>query len=155
MSIEHIAGKHDASGLRIAIVASRFNQYIVDPMIEAATDTLAALGMSADQLTIARVPGAWELPLAAQLEAARGVDAIIALGALIRGETKHFDYVASQCAQGLGEVMINTGVPVAFGVLTLTNAQQGIARAGGNLGNRGVETARSAVEMARLKQLRA
>jgi len=151
MATGQTGGKPDASGLRIAIIASRFNQYIVDPMIDAAADTLKGLGLEDDALTVVRVPGAWELPLAAQQVAVR-VDAIVALGALIRGETKHFDYVAQECARGLSDVMLRTGIPIAFGVLALENAEQGIARAGGKLGNRGNETARAAVEMALLAQ---
>ena len=141
--------KGDTSKLRIAVVASRYNQYIVEPMVDAAVATIKKAGVPDSAVSVLRVPGAWELPLAAQ-RVAGDVDAIVAIGALIRGETMHFDFVARECARGLSNVMLRADVPVAFGVLTVKNAEQGIARAGGKLGNRGNEAARAAIEMALL-----
>lgn len=130
----------------IAIVAARFNSDIVDVLIEGAMSALESRGVSKDRITLLRVPGAFELPLAAQhiLEKA---DACIALGAVIRGETPHFDYVAGECARGLMQVALHTKKPVIFGVLTTDTLEQAKDRAGGKLGNKGFDSAMNLVEM--------
>jgi len=141
----------DAAGLRLAIVVSRFNTPVTEPLLEGAIDFLDAHHSSADQRLVVRVPGAWELPLATQQLLKQGNwDAVIALGALIRGETSHFDYLAQQVARGLGQLSLEFGVPVVFGVLTTENAEQAFARCGGDKGNKGAEAAETAIEMALL-----
>lgn len=141
----------DAAGLRVALVASRFNGSLVGLLIGGATDCLLRHGAKEEDLTIVRVPGAFEIPLAVQkLAAARKHDAIVALGVLIRGETPHFDLIAAEVTRALGEAARSTGVPVAFGVVTAESAEQAADRAGGKMGNRGWDAAQAAVEMARL-----
>jgi 6,7-dimethyl-8-ribityllumazine synthase len=143
----------DASRARVAIVAARFNAGLVDQLIEGATRAFLAHGGAADSLLVTRVPGAFELPLAALKFAASGeYQAVIALGCVIRGDTPHFDYVAGECAAGISRVMADTGVPVGFGVLTVDTLEQAIDRAGGKLGNKGAEAALAAIEMAQLLQ---
>lgn len=138
-------------GARFAIVSSRFNHFIVDRLVEGATDALARHGASLDLLTLVKVPGAWELPLAAaRLLRGGKVDAVIALGAVIRGSTPHFDYVAAEVSKGLASASLDTGVPVAFGVLTTDSIEQAIERAGTKAGNKGWEAAVSAIEMVSL-----
>ncbi len=133
---------------RYTIVVGRFNQFVVDALVEGAIDTLARHGVSDDHITVVRVPGAYEIPLAAQAVAERGdVDAIIALGAVIRGSTPHFDYVAGESAGGLNKVQLDTGVPCAFGVLTVDTIEQAIERSGTKAGNKGAEAALVAMEM--------
>jgi 6,7-dimethyl-8-ribityllumazine synthase len=140
----------DASGLRIALVVSRFNHLISVRLLDAARETLLERGASADDLAIFWVPGAFEIPLAAQRVAASGAfDAIVTLGSVIRGGTPHFDYVCRGVTDGVGEVMRETGVPVGFGVLTTDDIDQALARAGGSDGNKGGEVALAAIEMAR------
>jgi 6,7-dimethyl-8-ribityllumazine synthase len=144
-------GAHDARGLRFAIVAARFNDSITTKLVDGAVATLLQLGADSSALTLAWVPGAFELPLAAQRFAATGdYVAVICLGTVIRGETAHFEFVAGECAAGLRDVALKTGVPVLFGVLTTENVEQAEDRAGGRLGNKGSEVAQAAVEMARL-----
>jgi len=150
------------SGAKFAIVASRFNDFIVDPLVRAAFDALVRHGGDAKSVTIVRVPGAWEIPAVVQRLArasqkehgAKGkghrFDAIIALSAVIRGSTPHFDYVAGEAAKGLGSVAASTGVPVSFGVLTTDTIEQAIERAGTKAGNKGWDAAVSAIEMASL-----
>jgi len=133
-------------GKRYAIVASRFNATIVEQLVGGALDVLTRQGVPAEAITIVRVPGAWELPLAAQKLATKH-DAVIALGAVIRGDTPHFDYVAGECAKGLGKVGLDSGKPVIFGVLTTDTTEQAAARAGGKAGNKGAEAAMTAIEM--------
>jgi 6,7-dimethyl-8-ribityllumazine synthase len=141
----------DASGLRFAVVVGRFNHLICAKLLEGCTSELARRGADTDDIHVAWVPGAFEIPLAARvLAASRRYDAIVALGAVIRGGTPHFDYVCSGVTDGVREVMRDTGVPVAFGVLTCDDAEQALARAGGAGGNKGVEAALAAIEMARL-----
>jgi len=144
-------GSVDGTGLRFAIVAARFNDRVTSKLVDGAVQRLKELGVAPADVTLAWVPGAFELPLAA-LHFARGGDyaGIIALGTVIRGETPHFDFVAGECAAGLRHVGLETGVPVAFGVLTTDNLEQALARAGGAVGNKGSEAAEVAVEMARL-----
>ena len=144
-------GEHDAKGLRFAIVAARFNTQVVDRLLSAAVETLTGAGTKPDNIDVIRVPGAFEIPLAVR-QAATGhrYDAVIALGAVIRGETPHFDYVAGECARGAMQVMLDTGVPVGFGVLTCDSLEQARARAGGAAGSKGADAARAAIEMAGL-----
>jgi len=148
--IETIEGTTDATGLRIAIIASRFNEEITEGLLSGATDCLLRHGAREADLRIVRVPGAFELPLMAKLLASSGDwDAIVALGALVRGETPHFDYISSQVSLGISAVALETGVPVGFGVLTCDTADQARARSGsGN--NKGWEAAIAAIEMATL-----
>ena len=146
-----IEGGRSAKGLRIAIVAARFNHFVVDKLLAGAMETLNAAGISAQDLDLVRVPGAFELPLAAKkLAAGKGYDAVITLGAVIRGGTPHFDYVCSECARGVIQAALETGVPVLFGVLTCDDMEQAMDRAGGKHGNKGADAALAAMEMADL-----
>lgn len=139
------------AGLRLALVVSRFNRPVTERLLHGAIDFLDTHQSQADDRLVVRVPGAWELPLATQkLLQQGGWDAVIALGALIRGETSHFDYLAQQVARGLGQLALDSGVPVVFGVLTTENAEQALARCGGAKGNKGAEAAETAIEMALL-----
>lgn len=139
------------SGARFAIVAARFNHFITDRLVEGAIDGLRRHGVSEDQLVVAKTPGAYEIPLAVRRFAQSGkVDAVIALGAVIRGSTPHFDFVASEVAKGCAQVMLQTGVPIVFGVLTTDTIEQAIERAGTKAGNKGWEAALSAIEMVQL-----
>lgn len=144
-------GALDAAGLRVAVVASRFNEVVVKELVGGAVDALLRHGAAADDVSVAWVPGAWELPVAARALAAAGtVDAVVALGAVVRGSTPHFDYVAGEAAAGCAAVQSTHGLPVAFGVLTTDTWEQAVARAGGKLGNKGAEAALAAVETANL-----
>ncbi|WP_337840396.1 6,7-dimethyl-8-ribityllumazine synthase [Rheinheimera sp.] len=138
-----------AKGKKFAIVVARFNSFIVESLLEGAVDTLKRVGDIAEQdITVIRVPGAFEMPLAVQkVAASKKYDAIIALGAVIRGGTPHFEYVAGECTKGLAQVMMQYSVPVAFGVLTVESIEQAIERAGTKMGNKGGEAAMSALEM--------
>jgi 6,7-dimethyl-8-ribityllumazine synthase len=132
-------------------VASRFNEFVVTGLINGACDTMHKYGIAAANLRLVRVPGAFELPLAVKRLALAGqCDGIVALGAVIRGETPHFDYVASVCANGLNQVMLETGIPIGFGVLTSNTVEQAIERTGGKAGNKGAEAALAVLEMAAL-----
>jgi len=133
------------------IVVARWNSFVVEHLLDGAIDTLRRHGISDDQLHIIRVPGACEIPLACQ-RAAQGTncDAIIALGAVIRGGTPHFDYVAGECTKGLAQVQMDTSTPIAFGVLTVDSIEQAIERSGSKAGNKGAEAAASALEMVNL-----
>ncbi len=150
-------GGLNAQGLRFAIVVARFNAFITDRLLAGACDVLARSGANPDDVEIVRVPGGWELPLAARVLAQqKRHDAIIALGAVIRGDTPHFDYVAGHAAAGLAAVQQETGIPVAFGVLTTNTVEQAIDRAGAKAGNKGADAAMTAIEMANLlRRLRA
>ncbi len=140
-----------ASGLRFAIVLSRFNSLIGDRLLEGALDTLKRHAASEDDITLARVPGAFEIPLAASALAKSGsYDAIICLGAVVRGATAHFDYVAGPLASGLASLAVETGVPILFGVLTTDTIEQALERAGTKAGNKGADVAAAAIEMANL-----
>jgi 6,7-dimethyl-8-ribityllumazine synthase len=146
-----IEGGTSASDRKIAIVATRYNEPIVERLRKGAIDALIEQGADPARLTVALVPGAFELPLAARKLADSGrYDAIVALGAVVRGDTPHFEYVAGQCAAGLAQVMAQTGVPVGFGVLTVETFEQALERSGGHVGNKGAEAALAAVEMANL-----
>ena len=146
--MQMIEGQYTEADGRYAIVVGRFNQFVVDSLVEGAVDALVRHGVDGDNITVIRVPGAYEIPLAAQAVAEKGdVDAIIALGAVIRGSTPHFDYVAGESASGLNKVQMDTGVPCAFGVLTVDTIEQAIERAGTKAGNKGAEAALVAIEM--------
>ena len=146
--MQMIEGQYTDADGRYAIVVGRFNQFVVDSLVEGAVDTLIRHGVDEDNITIVRVPGAYEIPLAAQAVAEKGdVDAIIALGAVIRGSTPHFDYVAGESASGLNKVQMDTGVPCSFGVLTVDTIEQAIERAGTKSGNKGAEASLVAIEM--------
>lgn len=135
-------------GSRIAVIASRYNQPLVDRLLDGCLKTLSGQGVDEDRISIIKVPGAFELPvLAKRLAGRREFDAIIALGAVIRGETPHFDYVAGECARGLARVALDFEMPVVFGVLTTDTEQQALDRAGEGGGNKGIEAARTALEM--------
>lgn len=139
------------TGLRIGVAASRFNEFITSALLAGARDTLVRHGVQEEDIDVAWAPGAFELPLvAARLAASGRYDAVIALGAVIRGATPHFDYVAGEVARGLGRVALESGVPVAFGVLTTDTIDQAVERAGTKAGNKGAEAARTAIEMANL-----
>jgi 6,7-dimethyl-8-ribityllumazine synthase len=141
-------GKTDAAGMRLAIVAGRFNDDITKLLLEGAQAELADHGLEPASVPVVWVPGAFEVPLVAKQLAESGErDAVICLGAVIRGDTPHFDFVAGQCAAGISRVALDTGVPVAFGVLTTDDLDQALARAGGAEGNKGAEAAATAVEM--------
>ncbi|TMK20695.1 MAG: 6,7-dimethyl-8-ribityllumazine synthase [Actinobacteria bacterium] len=140
----------DASGLRIAIVVAEFNARITERLLEGARECLAKDGVPDEAVVVVRVPGSFELPLAAQILAGRGVDAIVALGCVVRGDTPHFEYVSQAATYGLQRVALDTGVPVAFGVLTTEDFAQAEARAGGAEGNKGSDAAQTAIEMALL-----
>jgi 6,7-dimethyl-8-ribityllumazine synthase len=140
-------GTLDATGMRVAIVAGRFNDHVTKPLLTGALDTLRDLGLA--DVPVYWVPGAFEIPLLAQV-LAHSFDAVICLGAVIRGDTPHFDYVAGQCAAGVQQVALATGTPVIFGVLTTDDLDQAMARAGGEHGHKGIEAARTAVEMVSL-----
>jgi 6,7-dimethyl-8-ribityllumazine synthase len=148
---EVIEGNLDAHDLKFAVVVSRFNSFITDRLLTGALDALKRSRVKTEDIEIVRVPGSWELPLAAKtLAEQKRFDAIIALGAVIRGETPHFDHVAGQAANGLAAVQLEHGIPVAFGVLTTNTAEQAIDRAGGKSGNKGSDAALTAIEMADL-----
>jgi len=141
----------DASGLKFAVVCARFNSFVTDRLFEGALDALKRAGAADADIEIVKVPGAWELPMAAKTIAERQEhDAIIALGAVIRGDTPHFDYVAGQAAAGLMTVQLETGIPMAFGVLTTNTIEQAADRAGGKDGNKGYDAAMTAIQMAHL-----
>ena len=148
MSDHQMEWSGDARGLKFAIVASRFNSAITQKLVAGAEDALKRA--EADTFDVFLVPGAFELPLAAKKLAEKGAyDGIIALGAVIRGNTPHFDFVAGEAARGLQQVALDTGLPVAFGVLTTDTHEQAESRAGGQLGNKGYDAAMTAIEMAR------
>lgn len=144
-------GNLDGKGLRIGIVCSRFNEFIVNSLLDGARRGLRRHGVVDDAIDIAWVPGAYEIPLAAQVMATSGrYDAVVTLGAVIRGATAHFEYVSGPCASTLASIQVQTGVPVMFGVLTVDTIEQAIERAGTKAGNKGEEVAIGAIEMARL-----
>ncbi len=146
-----IEGDLLARDLRFACVAARFNDNIVDALLRGAVDALKRHGAAEKQIEIIRVPGAYDMPVVVRkLAASRRYDALIALGAVIRGQTPHFDYVAGECASGLARIALESGVPVAFGVLTTDTMEQAQDRAGGKAGNKGADAAMTAIEMANL-----
>jgi len=146
-----IEGDLQARDLKFAIVAARFNDFIVDKLVTGAVEALRRHGASDQQIDIVRVPGAFEMPpVLRKLATSRGYDALVALGAVVRGDTPHFEYVAGECASGVARVASDTGVPVGFGVLTGDTVEQAIDRAGGKGGNKGAEAALAALELANL-----
>lgn len=146
-----IEGQLSAAGLRFAVVVSRFNSFITERLLAGAMDGLGRAGADLDTVDVVKVPGSWEVPLVArELARQHRHDAIICLSAVIRGETPHFDYVAGEAAKGIAQVAAETGVPVAFGVLTTNTLEQAIDRAGAKGGNKGFDAAMTAVEMANL-----
>lgn len=150
MSVQ-IEGKLDATGLKAALVASRFNDFIVSRLVSGAEDALVRHGASAADITVVRVPGAFEIPqMVAQLARSGKFNVVIALGAVIRGSTPHFDYIAAEVAKGVAQTAIASSIPVSFGVLTTDTLEQAIERAGSKAGNKGAEAAMAAVEMANL-----
>ncbi len=146
--IHTLEGALVVNSVQFALVISRWNSFIVDSLEKGALDALRRHGVNDDQLTIVRVPGAFEMPVtAARLAATHRYSAIIALGAVIRGGTPHFEYVANECVKGLAQVSLTHALPVTFGVLTVDNIEQAIERAGTKAGNKGAEAALSALEM--------
>jgi len=146
-----IEGGMDGSGIRVGVVVSRFNDFVTEKLLGGAMDCLIRHGVASDDIVVARVPGAFELPLALRKMAASGKhDAVICLGTVIRGATDHYHHVASEMTKGVAQVMMETSVPVAFGALTVDNLEQAIDRAGGKAGNKGWDAAMAAIEMANL-----
>jgi 6,7-dimethyl-8-ribityllumazine synthase len=146
-----LEGRLSAEGFRFAIVASRWNELIVGRLVSGAEDALRRLGARDDDVTIIRVPGSFEIPLAARRFAATGrFDAIICLGCVIRGETPHFEYIASEVTKGIAAAAAETGLPVSYGIITADTVEQAVNRAGVKAGNKGFEAAMSAIEMCNL-----
>jgi 6,7-dimethyl-8-ribityllumazine synthase len=151
MVINVIEGQLVAKGMRFAIIASRFNEFISSKLMEGAIDALVRHDVSKEDITVCWVPGAFEMPVVAKKLAVTGAyDAIICVGAVIRGATSHFDYVANEVSKGIATVSLDTGVPISFGVLTTDNIEQAIERAGTKAGNKGFESAMAAIEMVSL-----
>lgn len=150
-----IEGHLNASGMRIAIVAARFNEFIVDALVKGAEDCLIRHGAKDTDIHVIKVPGAFEMPLALQkVSESDDYDAIVALGAVIRGATPHFEYISAACTNGIAKVSVESGVPISNGVLTVNSIEQAIERAGTKAGNKGAEAALGAIEMvALLRQL--
>ena len=146
-----IEGELLVRDLRFCVVITRFNDFVVEPLLRGALDALKRHGAADKQIEIVRVPGAFDLPVAARkLALSRRYEALIALGAVIRGQTPHFEYVAGECASGLARIALESGVPIAFGVLTTDTMEQAVDRAGGKAGNKGADAALAALEMANL-----
>jgi len=149
--VSHIEGDLNAKGLKIGIVVSRFNEFITGRLVEGALDCLLRHGAVEKDIEVVKVPGAFEIPMAAKkMVAGKKYDAILCLGAVIRGATPHFGYVAGEAAKGVGSIALESSIPVLFGVLTTDNLEQAIERAGSKSGNKGWETALAAIEMANL-----
>jgi 6,7-dimethyl-8-ribityllumazine synthase len=143
--------KLDGSSYRFAVVASRFNSEIVDGLLGGARSALTDAGVDWDRVAVFQVPGAFEIPLMAKKVAESGkYDAVVAIGCLIRGETPHFEYISNQASLGIGQVALETGIPVTFGIITVNNDEQAIARSSAGEGNKGYEAAMAAVEMVKL-----
>ena len=145
-----IEGDLQGQGVKVSIVVSRFNGFITDRLLEGALDALRRHGVEEKGITVVRVTGSFEIPLGVRRAAGQKVDAVIALGALIRGGTPHFDYLSAEVTKGVAQVMLETGIPVSFGVLTTDTVEQAIERAGTKAGNKGAEAAQSALEMVSL-----
>lgn len=146
-----IEGDMLARGIRIGIILGRFNSFIGDRLLEGAIDALVRHGAAETDIHVVRVPGAYEMPLAAKKMSTSGqYDMLVALGAVIRGATPHFDYVAGECSRGLTQVSIDSGIPVGFGVLTVDTIEQAVERAGTKAGNKGADAALAAIEMVNL-----
>ena len=148
---DHLEGKLLGEGLKIGIVAARFNEFITSKLLEGAQDALTRHGVKSEDVQVAWVPGSFEIPLIAKKMAeSKKYDAVVCVGAVIRGGTPHFDYVAAEVSKGVANVGLMTGVPTIFGVLTTDTIEQAIERAGTKMGNRGAEAAMAAIEMANL-----
>jgi len=146
-----LQGELTAAGLRFAVVVSRFNQFITERLLQGALDGLSRAGADGKAITVVRVPGAFEIPVAAKHLAGSGLyDAILCLGTVIRGETPHFEYISAEASKGIAAAAFESGVPVSFGILTVENLEQAVDRAGLKSGNKGFEAAMTAVEMANL-----
>jgi 6,7-dimethyl-8-ribityllumazine synthase len=144
-----IAGQRNGSGLRLAIAVSRFNDFVTSRLLEGAREATSDFGVAADAVDVVWTPGCFELPVVAKALASSGrYDAVVCLGAVIRGETPHFDYVAGQAAEGIQRAALDTGVPCAFGVVTTNTVEQALARAGGKKGNKGYDAVVTAIETA-------
>jgi 6,7-dimethyl-8-ribityllumazine synthase len=151
--VREFEGSQDGAGLRVAVIAARWNSFIVDKLVEGCVATLRKREVAEDNVHLIRVPGSFEITAAARWAAESGhYDAIVCLGTVIRGETAHFEYVAGGAANGMREVTLLTGVPVIFGVLTTENVDQAMERAGGKEGHKGEEAAATAIEMANLRK---
>ncbi len=151
LHIKTVEGRLDAKNLKVALVASRFNDFIVDKLVGGAVDYLVRHGMERENLIIYKIPGAFELPVVVKkLALKKDYDGIVCLGAVIRGATPHFDYVASEATKGIAQVSLETGVPVGFGLLTTDTLEQAIERAGSKAGNKGVEAAAALLETIRV-----
>jgi 6,7-dimethyl-8-ribityllumazine synthase len=146
-----IEGELTARDLRFGIVVTRFNEFVVEPLLRGALDALKRHGAAEKQIEIFRVPGAFDMPIVVRkLAMSRRYEALVALGAVVRGQTPHFDYVAGECASGLARIALESGVPIGFGVLTTDTMEQAIDRAGGKAGNKGADAALASLEMANL-----
>jgi 6,7-dimethyl-8-ribityllumazine synthase len=146
-----IEGELTARDLRFGIVVTRFNEFVVEPLLRGALDALKRHGATEKQIEIVRVPGAFDMPIVVRkLALSRRYEALVALGAVIRGQTPHFDYVAGECASGLARIALESGVPIGFGVLTTDTMEQAVDRAGGKAGNKGADAALASLEMANL-----
>jgi 6,7-dimethyl-8-ribityllumazine synthase len=149
-----LEGALDGAGLRVCIVVARWNEFVTRKLLDGAESALQQRGIAKDDVTVAWVPGAFEVPTAANWAARSGrFDAVICIGAVIRGDTAHFEYVAGGATEGIGRIALETGVPVIFGVLTVDNVEQAMSRAGGKDGHKGEEAAQAAIEMANLRRL--
>jgi 6,7-dimethyl-8-ribityllumazine synthase len=152
--VETLEGALQGAGLRVCVVVARWNSFVTEKLLDGSLRGLRERGVAEDCITVARVPGSFEVPTAAKWAAESGrFDAVICLGAVIRGETAHFEYVAGGAAQGIAAVTLSTGVPVVFGVLTVENVDQAMERTGGKEGHKGEEAAATAIEMANLRKL--
>ena len=152
--IKTIEGVLDAKGLKVAIVVSRFNDFITSRLLDGAVDCLLRHGAKAENLTIVKAPGAFELPLLCdKLAASQNYNGIVALGAVIRGATPHFDYVCAECSKGLAQVSLKRSLPIGFGLITANNLEQAVERAGSKAGNKGVEAALAMLETVKILEI--
>lgn len=151
MAIKRFEGKLDAAGLKVGIVISRFNNFFTDKLLEGALDCIRRHGGADEDIAVAYVPGSFEIPYVAnKMARAGGYDAVICLGALVRGDTPHFDYIAAEATKGVAKTAIDTGLPVIYGIITADTLEQAIERAGTKAGNKGWQAAEAAIEMASL-----
>ncbi|MDH3733134.1 MAG: 6,7-dimethyl-8-ribityllumazine synthase [Gemmatimonadota bacterium] len=146
----HFQSAPDGNGLRVCILASRFNLMVTDRLVDGAREALLSAGVADSAIDVVSVPGAWELPLAALAATTRGYDAIVAVGCIIRGQTAHFEHLGRAAVDGLARVQEDTGVPIGLGILTPEDLQQALARAGGEVGHAGTQAAEAALEQAAL-----
>jgi len=147
-------GKLDGAGLRLGVVTSRFNSIVTERLLKGALDTLREKGLAEDDIEVVHVPGAFEIPVAVRwLADCRRVDAIVCLGAVVRGETPHFEYIAGAAVSEICRLSVESGLPIALGILTTNNMEQALARAGADQGNKGREAAITAIEMANLRRV--